>query len=204
MKIFYLVIAFLIFASQSHCNEPQQEVTKNSSSISQLIKAIEEQDIKTLERELKERSFADQEKYLLISKALEQFKEYEQKAWLSLETKKGVFATSCVALIGMGLMCLGNLSCLALIYDVKPGVKVSFFKELKSLAPVDKKYLGLSLLGGLTCIAGAIFSLYASEYYAHRPLYILNLINQYTSPYKAFIDPISEKMMLCFNNIVIN
>lgn len=201
-KFFYHVLVLLIVVSCAvNASQPLTK-SKNLPNLSKLLDAIEQQDVKTLKRELKGRSFTHQEEYELIVKARQYVKEHDQKAWFSSDSRKSCLAVGCLVLAGVGFACLGNaLLPLGLIYDTKPGHEVSFFKELSRELdhPGVKRYLALNLMAGLACIASGILSGHEciTGYFTERPRNILYLVNQHVTPYSVIIS--GEEEFIYFN-----
>jgi hypothetical protein len=118
MKIIKLLMGFLVvvsplaFPMKSGSGYPRN--IKHTFNITLACNAIKKQDIKVLEKSLKDVSLGVQDTKVLLECAYRAKEHNESTALLSSETKKSIFATSCAALVMTGgaflqvpLFCIG-------------------------------------------------------------------------------------------------
>ncbi|MCL4361805.1 hypothetical protein M1446_05620 [Candidatus Dependentiae bacterium] len=170
-KKFYFINLFLLLFIT--CTQLQASSEVVTPKMVLLLKAIEQQDFKTLERELKKTKFTWQERRLLWNKANQIADEFDKKAWISAKNKKIILSMIFCAAAIVSLSECGEIQDFA---ENRLSYKVSFFDPIKLLPTKYKKRLASFFVTGVACFFAAYISERESGYYTNRPNYIRNYL----------------------------
>ncbi len=164
--IFCLLCCFQISAHDNKANMPV------------LLDAIERHDFIALSHGLKDVKLTISQKTMLYNKAQEAFNKAEKQGWMSSESKKGLFATLCVAFLAAGFLSLYPPLMILCFHD-RPR-KVHSRDVINQIGAYWEMFFGS--LGLATLFGAASFaSGYECEvgYYTNRPEYIRKFLTEF-------------------------